>query len=294
MGAGSIGTRHLSVLAGLGAETAVVSSRDQPGRRYATVANAVRDFSPDYAVVATETARHAATVSELAAAGFRGRLLVEKPLAVEPGALTGFSRVGIGFNLRFHPVIARLADLLSTTKIYTVEVYAGQALAGWRPGRAVGDQYSAHRSRGGGVLRDLSHELDYLGWMLGECRGVSAVGGRLANVTVDADDAWGMVAEYDRSPVVTLQLNYLDTRTRRRIVATTSAGTIEADVIAGRVILDTADESIPLDRDASYAAMHRSMLADGAAVATSEDASRTDRLIDLIERSAATRTWMTP
>ena len=257
VGAGSIGSRHLSVLSGLGHDVAVVSSREQPGfTRYASVAAAVDAFAPEYVVVATETARHAAVVEDLTAAGFTGLLLVEKPLAVQPSALGAFSRVGVGFNLRFHPVLARLADLLTGATIHTVEVYAGQALSGWRPDRPVAAQYSAHSSRGGGVLRDLSTSSTIWAGCSARAAGVFARGGRLAEVTVDADDAWGLVAEYDRSPLVTLQLNYLDSRTRRRIVAITSAGTIEADLIAGTVVHDAGAETFHTARDDSYIAMH--------------------------------------
>ncbi|MDP3208297.1 MAG: Gfo/Idh/MocA family oxidoreductase, partial [Rhodoglobus sp.] len=202
VGAGSIGMRHASVIAGMGGQTAFVTARtdlDQP--TFASVADAVGGFEPDYAIVATETGMHTKSVGELAAAGFSGRLLVEKPLAVPLADLSGFSFVGVGFNLRFHPVIIRLAELLAPEQIYTVESYVGQHLSTWRADRKVSDQYSASRSRGGGVLRDLSHEWDYLSVLFGSCRGLIARGGRLSEVTEDSDDAWGILAEFDRAPV---------------------------------------------------------------------------------------------
>jgi predicted dehydrogenase len=289
VGAGSIGTRHERVLRELGHDVAVVSRRGGP---YPTIAAGVAATDPAYLVIATETAAHAGGVREAAAAGFTGRLLVEKPLAVPEDELAGFVRVGVGFNLRFHPVIARLREVLAGVTVHTVEAYAGQALGGWRPSRPVAEQYSASSAAGGGALRDLSHELDYLGWMLGRCAGVFARGGRLTDVTVDADDAWGIVAEFEAAPVVTLQLNYLDTEARRRIVANTSAGTVVADVIGGTLRIAGETERYTVERDQTYAAMHGAMLGDaGGAVATPSEAASTDALIDLIERSAATGAW---
>jgi predicted dehydrogenase len=292
-GAGSIGTRHERVLRGLGHDVAMVSRRGGEGA-YPTIAEGVAATDPGYLVIATETAAHAGGVRDAAAAGFTGRLLVEKPLAVPADALAGFSRVGVGFNLRFHPVIARLRELLAGVTVHTVEAYAGQALGGWRPSRPVTEQYSSSSAAGGGVLRDLSHELDYLGWMLGPCAGVFARGGRLTDITIDADDAWGIVAEFEAAPLVTLQLNYLDTDTRRRIVANTSAGTVAADVIGGTLTFAGETERFAVERDQTYAAMHLAMLGDdaGGAVATPAEAARTDALISLIERSAATRAWV--
>jgi len=298
IGAGSIGLRHAAVLEELGHDVAIVTGRtDLERAAFPSVADAVNIFRPDYAVVSTATAQHLPSVAALEAADFTGRLLIEKPLAVPLISLGSFGRVGVGFNLRFHAVVRRLHELLAGTRIYTVEAYVGQHLALWRPDREPRAVYSARRADGGGVLRDLSHEWDYLAMMLGGCRGVFARGGRVADVTEDSDDAWGVVAEYERAPIVTVQLNYLDTQVHRRVVATTEAGTVEADLIAGTVRVDDSLEYFTVERDDTYRAMHAAMLSDEPAptppaVATPEEAAGTDALIRLIETSALTRSWV--
>jgi predicted dehydrogenase len=286
------------VLEGLGHQVAVATARTDLDRvAYTRVADAVNTFRPDYAVVSTATARHAPSVVALEDAGFTGRLLIEKPLAVPLVSLASFARVGVGFNLRFHPAVRRLHEVLAGTRIHTVEAYVGQHLSLWRPGREPKTVYSARLADGGGVLRDLSHEWDYLALILGACRGVFARGGRVADVTEDSDDAWGVVAEYERAPVVTVQLNYLDTQVHRRVLATTDAGTVEADLIAGTVRVDDVLEHFAVERDDTYRAMHAAMLAEDPAptfpaVATVDEATRTDALIRMIETSARTRTWV--
>ncbi|MEO5921630.1 MAG: Gfo/Idh/MocA family oxidoreductase [Pseudolysinimonas sp.] len=297
IGAGSIGTRHAAILTELGHDVAVVSRRAEPGGPvYARIDAALRDHRPDYVVLATETGHHLAGVSELLDLGFAGDLLVEKPLAVPSEVLRSapLHSFGVAFNLRFHPVIVALRDVLAGRPVLTVEAYAGQHLSGWRPGRSTANQYSATREHGGGVLRDLSHELDYLTALFGACQGVFARGGRLGDVTVDSDDAWGIVTEFERAPVVTVQLNYLDRRTRRRLVINTGEQTIEADLVANTLTIDGDVETFSGDRSDSYRAMHRAMLDDRAAVTTLEEAVATDELIAMIETSAATRAWVAP
>lgn len=293
IGAGSIGARHSRVLGDLGFEVALVSARtdlEQP--TFADVSAAFVQGRPDYVVVATETARHGASVAALAEAGYGGPVLVEKPLAVAASELTGFSRVGVGFNLRFHPVIQRLQSVLAAAEVHSVEVYAGQHLAGWRPGRELAAQYSVSRARGGGVLRDLAHEFDYLAMILGACTGVFGIGGRFTELTDDADDAWAIVARHSRAPVVSLQLNYLDTVGRRRVVANTSAGTVEADVVAGTVLVDGSLETFTSERDDTYRALHLAMIDGSSAVATVEDAAAVDRVIESVELSADEGRWV--
>lgn len=293
IGAGSIGMRHASVLGGLGCEVALVTARgDLQERVFATVADAVSTFDPEYVVVSTETAAHVASVKSLTGAGYTGLLLVEKPLAADPDAFASFSRVGAGYNLRFHPALLRVAELTAGESVYTVEAYVGQHLSLWRPERDARSQYSGSAARGGGVLRDLAHEWDYLSVLFGPVRGLFARGGRLADVTEDSDDAWGVVALYERAPLATVQLNYLDTQVRRRLVVNFSGGTIEADLIAGTVRLNEAIETFAIERDATYRAMHEAMLASAAGVATVAEAARTDEVIALIERSASERVWV--
>jgi predicted dehydrogenase len=298
VGAGSIGTRHGDVLTGLGCEIAYVTARTDLAHPVFTDLDAgLGAIEPEYVVVANETERHAATVELLAATGYAGRVLVEKPLSTPSSIVesASFSVLGVGYNLRFHPIVEALAAALGSARILTVEVYAGQHLSTWRPHRPVREQYSSVARRGGGVLRDLSHEFDYLDLLLGRCTGVFARGGRLGEVTVDSDDAWGIVARFERAPVVTVQLNYLDTQTRRRVVANTGDSTIEADFVNSTLRVDGDLTIFATDRNASYAAMHTAMLShDGANVTTAADAARTDALIATIERSAAERVWIEP
>ena len=48
---------------------------------------------------------------------------------------------------------------------------------------------SAKAELGGGVLLELSHEIDYLRWIFGEFNWVSAWHGKLSNLGIDVEDA---------------------------------------------------------------------------------------------------------
>ena len=296
IGAGSIGERHASLLTELGHEVASLTARtDLPRAVYHNLSSALHDFAPTYVVIATATGLHAQSFQQLSALGYSGIVLVEKPFAI-PEVVTAsasFTRVGVGFNLRFHPVIIRLSEILANQTVYTVEAYAGQELSTWRPGRSLESQYSTSKQEGGGVLRDLSHELDYLGWLFGGCKGVFARGGRLSTVTRDSDDAWGIVANYERAPIVTLQLNYLDSQKRRRVVINSSIGTVEVNLVADTLKVNERTEHFEIDGNASYRALHKAMLNDpDAPVTTVSEACATDKIITMIEQSAASEKWI--
>ncbi|WP_052664283.1 Gfo/Idh/MocA family protein [Nitriliruptor alkaliphilus] len=298
VGVGSIGTRHVEVLSALGCDVAVVSRRGPFGthRTFATIAEGVAGVDPEYVVLARETARHGGDVTELAEAGFHGRVLVEKPLTSAPVALPleGFARVGVAYNLRFHPVLERLRTELAGARIATVTAHAGQHLSTWRPGTDHRSSYSADPAAGGGVLRDLSHELDYLLWMFGPWKRVAAQGGRSGVLNVASDDAWAVLLELDRCALVSLQLDYLDRIGQRRVVVTTEEHTFVADLVAGRLAVDGAVEELPADRHVTYRRQHEAMLGSDQRPCTAAEGIEVVRLIAAIETAAHERRWVTP
>lgn len=293
VGYGSIGRRHARLLAELGCDVAVVSRRPiQDFPRFADIAAAVRDGRPDYAVVANETAAHAAAVEALADAGFRGKLLIEKPLGGAIGPHR-FSLCAVAYNLRFHPALCRLADALKDDTIVSMQVYCGQYLPDWRPGTDYRQSYSADPSRGGGVLRDLSHELDYVLWLGGACRRVAAIGGRFGALEIATDDCWALLMELDRCRCATLQVNYLDRPGRRQIVANTADHTYVVDFAQAALIRDGEAQKFSVDRDDTYRAQHRAMLAgDASQLCSLAEGARVMDLIAAAERAASERAWV--
>ena len=263
VGYGSIGARHGRILEGLGCQLAVVSAREVPvARRFDSIAAALRGFAPEYVVVASETARHPEGIAQLAAGGFTGTLLVEKPLChttcvLAPGQFAGSF---VAYNLRCHPLIVRLRGLLATEKILSVQAYVGQYLPLWRPGRDYRSVYSADKEAGGGVLRDLSHELDLLNWLLGGWRSLTALGGHWSHLEINSDDVFSILMTTARCPAVSLQMNYLDRLGRRRMTVNCDRHTFEVDFNAGRLAIDGDGESFQVERDDSYRALHQALL----------------------------------
>ncbi len=298
VGLGSIGRRHARLLGELGLEVAAVSRRgDDALRCHASLADALEREMPHYVVVANETASHRPTLLALAEAGFAGTVLVEKPLFDRPAPLPEhrFAGLYVGYNLRFHPLIAELKRLVADEPALSAQVYVGQYLPEWRPGRDYRATASASRAAGGGVLRDLSHELDYMSWIFGRCRQVAALGGRSGALDIDSDDVQALLLSFERCPIATAQLNYLDRQVAREIVVNTASRTIRADLVRGTLRVNAEERRFPVERDATYLAQHRSALGNGReTLCTAEEGAATVALIDAAERAAAGRRWVAP
>ena len=207
VGYGSIGQRHARRLASLGCDVGVCSRRDVNAQPlFSTLTHALAEFAPDYVVLASQTDEHAGNLQDLASAGFTGSVLVEKPLFDHPSPLPDhrFAALNVAYNLRLHPLIVRLRETLVGQKICSFQVYVGQYLPTWRPGTDYRQSYSASKSQGGGVLRDLSHDLDYTTWMLGGWRHLTAQGGHVSDLEITSDDCFMVMMDTPHCPLVSL------------------------------------------------------------------------------------------
>jgi predicted dehydrogenase len=296
IGYGSIGARHARLLEAMGNDVAVVSARDIDALKpYRTLEEGWEAHRPSYVVVANQTDRHHDTLARLAAVGYTGTVLVEKPMfdRVRPVPEHRFSEVRIAYNLRFHPVLQRLRNLLEGQRVISVHAYVGQYLPDWRPGTDYRHCYSARADQGGGALLDLSHDLDYLSWMTGAWRRVTAIGGRLGQLEITSDDTFALLLETERCPVLSVQLNYLDRLGRRRIVVNTDDHSYEADLIRQILFVDREEMTFQVERDTTYRAMHTAMLSGHAASACSlQEGMATLQLVEAARTAARNHDWI--
>jgi predicted dehydrogenase len=298
VGHGSIGRRHAEILHGLGLDVRIVSRRQIAGaRNCSSIGDAVRAAPEAYAVIADETSRHDETLNALLAAGHAGPVLVEKPLFAASDAACHVSRenIFVGYDLRFYDLVAAMRQRLAGRTVYTAEVVVGQYLPDWRPGRDYREVYSARRAEGGGVLRDLSHEIDLLLWLLGPWRRVAALVGRSGALDIDSEDYAHVLIEGADYKAATLGLDYLDRNVRRSVTVQHDGGTLALDMIAGRLIEngDLVAESRP-DWNDVYRLQHQAVLAGGnAALCTMEQGLAAIHAVEAIERAAETGLWQT-
>ncbi len=289
LGTGSIGSRHATVLHAAGYEPIVISIR-APGTTGGAASTMLAARSLEHAavmgarrcIIATETGRHAEDALLALSLGFD--VLIEKPLDVngtrarlvsDRSAAVG-RKAYVAFNLRFSASMGRFRELLRELGgIHSVRVECQSYLPDWRPSRPYHESYSA-RTEGGGVLRDLCHEVDYAGWLFGW---PSKVQGRLRNtgrLGIDSDESADLAWEGAGGCEVTVRLDYLTRQTRRRMTADGEHGSVEWDGVSNVVTFTraggpTCRDHAPQERNEMFAAEHAAFIN-----ATSSDEGVTD------------------
>ncbi len=291
------GARHVRLLEDLGCETAVVSRRDiEHPRRYTTLKSALHAWQPGYVVVANETAAHRAVLKELADGAYTGRVLVEKPVFDAPQARfdTRFSHAAVAYQFRCHPLVVDLARHLEGEKLIEARVHVGQWLPVWQPDRDYRQTSYAQKAKGGGVLRDISHELDLALHLFGSWQRLTALGGHLSDLEIDTEDSYALLMQTQRCPSVTVTLNYLDRPKRRAIVVNTQRATYSGDLFTGVLEKDGAVlaryDTTP---DALYTAQHQAMIAgDTQRLCSLAEGLAVLDVIAATERANAERIWV--
>jgi predicted dehydrogenase len=206
-GAGSIGRRHISNLKKLGL-TKVAACDPHPERLeyvaaefqaecFPTLEAGLEGFHPDAVLVCTPPVHHVAQAMQALRAG--AHVFIEKPLSdrmdnleqMRDEAAKRGAVVQVGYNLRFHPSMQKLKDLVDARavgKILWAHVEAGSYLPDWRPWQDYRKSYTARRELGGGILLDGSHEIDYVTWLFGAPEEIACMAGRVSQLETNVED----------------------------------------------------------------------------------------------------------
>ena len=205
VGLGSIGRRHLRLAREQFPNATIKVLRhsishelcEEADGSFSTLVEAIA-FQPQLAVIAGPATFHLDTALPLAEAGVN--LLVEKPISASISGVAQLikavekqgSTLLTGYNLRFLPSLqffrAKLDDGL-IGKFLSVRCEMGQYLPSWRPDSNYRTGVSARAELGGGVLLELSHELDFLRWIFGEIEWIKATLSRQSALDIDVEDA---------------------------------------------------------------------------------------------------------
>ncbi len=247
---GSIGRHHLRLLQALDPAPRITVWRRAGAAPdgIATVhdLDAALAAKPDAAFLCGPATEHVAISRQLAAHGIH--LFIEKPIAdrldgvADLIAFCAARRVvlAVGYCLRFHPALSGLRDALAAGAIGQVlhaQAEVGQSLPDWRTtGVPVAGAVAA---LGGGVLLELSHEIDILCWLLGKPSAVSASLARRGDVTVDVEDCADLLLEWPNGARGTLHLDWLSRPPRRSCTIIGTEGTLRADLMTGALDLYT-------------------------------------------------------
>lgn len=249
VGLGSIGRRHLKNITSLFPDTEVIALRhikaldaeSIPGvsQFFYTLSDAIK-AGPDVAFITNPSPFHIPVAIELAENGIH--LFIEKPLSNDLNDVYQFSKicknnntiVMIGFNYRFKKSLIALKDALNSGiigKILSYRGEVGQYLPDWRINTDYRHSVSANKELGGGALLELSHEIDYCRWLLGEFESVCAIAGKYSDLEIDVEDIAEIIIQFRSGAIGNIHLDMVNQAKTRKCEIIGSDGTLIWDAI---------------------------------------------------------------
>ena len=158
----------------------------------------------DFAVICNPSRFHADTARSYVAAGVP--VLVEKPISdrcEDAGQLLEESR-GRGtpgcmaYCMPYHPAYSGPTALLAGAigRLLYAKAWFESYLPLWHPWEDYSQSYAVRKDLGGGTLRTLDHEIDFLNWCLGIPETVTGCSRRSGALRGDADDSATVLLGY--------------------------------------------------------------------------------------------------
>lgn len=279
VGFGSIGERHFRLL-----RNALPNADIRVLRRPQEVSSEgvfyqleqACDFAPDIAIVANPAPFHLDIAMALARKGTH--LLVEKPISDQVQGVNDLTSlcsnrgqiIQVGYNLRFLEALQRFRSEIRSGiigRIQIVRCEIGQFLPDWRPEKDYRQSVSARSELGGGVLLELSHEIDLLNWVFGEISWVRAWTGKLSNLQINVEDCAMLQLGFANGTVGQVGMDFLRRDATRSCIAIGEHGTLKWDAAAGSVTYYDAKTgewttlcTVKQERDSSYISQINALL----------------------------------
>ena len=286
VGYGHIAQRHLNVIRDLKPDCRIViltrRSADKIYNHTNVLAlNCLEDFlqtHPTHILVSTAASDHAEFIDRLS--DTNSTILIEKPIAanlvqakrIKDAHQEKRSNIFVGYNLRFMASYQTLKEHLRSENfghLMAVHSLVGHSLEYWRPDRDLSSVPSSHKSSGGGVLRELSHEIDLLFNLLGTpfFKKLTVANLKFKNFDVEDTAILQMAFNIDGVALASLHLDFIRQDRTRCSQFVGSNQTLVWDLLSGTITAKSNSKSEVIcvahnDIETSYTRMWKALFED--------------------------------
>ncbi|MBN1280619.1 MAG: Gfo/Idh/MocA family oxidoreductase [Candidatus Thermoplasmatota archaeon] len=259
VGCGSIGERHVRNLQSLHAGTLLACDTDRARLDHMQQHYLLETFTdvdealsqqPDAVLICTPPSSHIPLGRK--ALRHHAHIFMEKPLSHTLTNVDCFLKeaaqkkrlVLVGYNLRFHPGIQRMKQLLDEKvlgKVLSARAEMGQYLPEWRPSQDYRKSYTARHALGGGIILDASHEIDYMSWLFSEITQIFCFADHLSTLQVDVEDTAEILLRFHNNVIADIHLDFVQRQYARNCKIVGEKGTLLWDYPGGCVKLYRAE-----------------------------------------------------
>ena len=249
VGLGSIGRRHLRLISEIRPDIKIIVVRSGHGsacdeeKMAVKVTDSIGDAIKEgiqAAIISSPATLHLKQSLELAKNGIH--LLIEKPIShtsdrvKELLKIVNENRITImvGYVLRYDLGAIKFKNWLDNKikgKILHARIECGSYLPDWRPDQDYRKTVSALSELGGGVLLELSHEVDYLYWFFGKPKDVQAQIRNSGTLDINVEDQVDLLVTSEQGYCISVQIDFNRRHVERKCKVLTTEGELIWDAV---------------------------------------------------------------
>lgn len=185
-----------------------------------------------YFIIANEASLHIEWIQKLQTTN--AKILVEKPLSSQsfiPNTIKNKENIYIGYYLRLHPLVKKIKEL-NVKDIVDIKFVNNSWLPEWRKNQNYEKSVSSRKSLGGGVLNELSHDLDLAKYIFGDYKIKKSSLKKTKDLNIDVFDTFFGYAENLKSGyTIKFELSMANKNVEKYILIKTENDLIKLDFI---------------------------------------------------------------
>jgi len=263
VGLGSIGKRHVRILKSI-KNTSIFyfpSNKTKIDNEFIKKYNIELIYSldeciaknPDFVIISNPTPFHIDFA--IFFAENKIPIIIEKPLSYSLKNVNKLKKIVennslpflVGFQFRHHPLYITANEIIKEGRlgeILAFNGYVGQYLPDWRPNQEYSHTTSAIKELGGGVVFDISHEIDIAVSIMGKVHEVVSVIDKISSLKIDTEDIANIILMHENGCQSNISLNYIDRNFKWISKIIGSEGTLVWDYVNGTLELQNGSGTI--------------------------------------------------
>lgn len=190
------------------------------------------------------------------------------------------AKCSIGFNLRYHSVIKKIREVIK--KNYNQLFFSlsvGSDVREWRQSREIDSIYSLSKSRGGGAIAELSHEIDLAVYLFGPMKVFSSLS--KADPWKSAVDGTSFIILENQNFSGQIMLDLTSSLFFRTIRIWGEDFHLNADLLSGKISLNSSN----IDENFEFEVNRNQTLKDSLFDFIKQNKNRKNNLLDCLESS---------
>lgn len=235
IGFGSMGRKHYEVLKKITNNITILTKQKKINHKRITLVKDILKLDPDYIVISCETIKHYNFIRFIEKNLKNKIILIEKPIMEKFRNLKiKNNKYFIGYNLRFHPVILFLKKIIKQKDVNFINLNCSSYLPHWRKNIEYSKSNSALKKKGGGVILELSHELDYIKWLFGSINPIFKFNKKISNLKINTDDILIIFGKIKKHIKINICMNFFSRYNNREIIIDGKNFSINANILKSR------------------------------------------------------------